>query len=41
VSGVTGTNVKAKETSFEVEGKFKPGDVVKALLDAGFYVQVK
>jgi len=41
VSGVTGTNVKAKETSFEVEGKFKPDDVVKALLDAGFYVQVK
>jgi copper chaperone CopZ len=41
VSGVSGTNVKAKETSFAVEGKFKPGEVVKALLDAGFYVQVK
>jgi copper chaperone CopZ len=41
VSGVTGTNVKARETSFAVEGNFKPGDVVKALIDAGFYVQVK
>ena len=41
VSGVSGTNVKAKDTSFAVEGKFKPGEVVKALLDAGFYVQVK
>ena len=41
VSGVTGTDVKAKETSFAIEGNFKPGDVVKALLDAGFYVQVK
>jgi mercuric ion binding protein len=41
VSGVTGTDVKARETSFAVEGNFKPGDVVKALLDAGFYVQVK
>jgi mercuric ion binding protein len=41
VSGVSGTSVKAKETSFAVEGNFKPGEVVKALLDAGFYVQVK
>ena len=41
VSGVTGTNVKAKEESFAIEGKFKPADVVKALLDAGFYVEVK
>jgi copper chaperone CopZ len=41
VSGVSGTNVKAKETAFAVEGNFKPGEVVKALLDAGFYVQVK
>jgi mercuric ion binding protein len=41
VSGVSGTNIKAKDTTFAVEGKFKPGDVVKALLDAGFYVQVK
>ena len=41
VSGVTGTSIKAKDTTFAVEGKFQPGDVVKALLDAGFYVQVK
>jgi len=41
VSGVSGTNVKARETGFAVEGNFKPGEVVKALLDAGFYVQVK
>jgi len=41
VSGVTGTDVKAKDTGFAVEGNFKPGEVVKALLDAGFYVQVK
>jgi copper chaperone CopZ len=41
VNGVTGTNVVAKNTEFAVEGNFKPGEVVKALLDAGFYVQVK
>jgi periplasmic mercuric ion binding protein len=41
VSGVTGTNIKNRDTTFAVEGKFKPADVVKALLDAGFYVQVK
>jgi periplasmic mercuric ion binding protein len=41
VTGVSGTNVKARESSFIVEGNFKPGEVVKALLDAGFYVQVK
>jgi len=41
VSGVTGTSVKAKETAFVVEGKFKPEDLVKALLDAGFYVKIK
>ena len=41
VSGVSGTGIKAKDTTFAVEGKFKPGEVVKALLDAGFYVQVK
>jgi periplasmic mercuric ion binding protein len=41
VSGVSGTNIKNKDTTFAVEGKFKPGEVVKALLDAGFYVQVK
>jgi mercuric ion binding protein len=41
VSGVTGTSVKNKETAFAIEGKFKPAEVVKALLDAGFYVEVK
>lgn len=41
VSGVTGTDVKAKEQSFAIEGKFKPADVVKALLAAGFYLEVK
>jgi copper chaperone CopZ len=41
VSGVTGTNIKNKDTTFAVEGKFKSSDVVKALLDAGFYAQVK
>ena len=41
VSGVSGTNIKNKDTTFTVEGKFKPGEVVNALLDAGFYAQVK
>jgi periplasmic mercuric ion binding protein len=41
VSGVNGTNIKNRDTTFTVEGKFKPNDVVQALLDAGFYVQVK
>ena len=41
VSGVSGTNIKNKDTAFAVEGKFKPADVVQALLDAGFYVEVK
>lgn len=40
-SGVSGTNIKSRDTAFAVEGKFKPSDVVQALLDAGFYVQVK
>src|SRR5262245_43286291 len=41
VSGVTGTSIKPRETTFTVEGKFKANDVVKSLLDKGFYVQVK
>jgi copper chaperone CopZ len=41
VDGVTGTNIKARETTFAVEGKFKTSEVVKSLLDKGFYVQVK
>lgn len=41
VQGVSVTNIKNKDTAFAVEGNFKPGELVKALLDAGFYVQVK
>jgi periplasmic mercuric ion binding protein len=41
VNGVTGTDIAARKTEFAVEGNFKPSDIVKALLDAGFYVQVK
>jgi copper chaperone CopZ len=41
VSGVSGTNIKNRDTTFAVEGNFKPSEVVKALTDAGFYVQVK
>src|SRR4051812_15550958 len=32
VNGVTGTNIKNKDTTFVVEGKFKSSDVLKALL---------
>ena len=41
VSGVTGTDIKSKDTTFTIEGKFKPSEVVDALLKAGFYAQVK
>jgi copper chaperone CopZ len=41
VEGVTANTVKPKEQGFVVEGKFKPVDLVQALLDAGFYVQIK
>src|SRR5262245_17020655 len=41
VSGVTGTDVKNKDTTFTVEGKFRPAEVVNALLKAGFNAQVK
>lgn len=41
VGGVSGTNIKNRDTTFAVEGKFKPTDVIQALLDAGFYAQVK
>jgi copper chaperone CopZ len=41
VEGVTANTVKPREEAFVVEGKFKPADLVKALLDAGFYVQLK
>jgi copper chaperone CopZ len=41
VNGVTTTSVKNKDTSFTVEGKFKPGELIDALLKAGFYAQAK
>jgi copper chaperone CopZ len=41
VEGVKADTVKAKQEAFVVEGNFKPADVVKALLDAGFYVKIK
>ena len=41
VNGVSGTSIKPRETTFAVEGKFKASEVVKSLLDKGFYVQVK
>lgn len=41
VPGVTSDNVTAKKDSFVVEGDFEAGAVVKSLLDAGFYVQLK
>jgi mercuric ion binding protein len=41
VAGVSGDTVKPKEPGFEVTGDFDAADVVKALNDAGFHVQVK
>jgi copper chaperone CopZ len=41
VKGVTSDNVTAKKDAFVVEGDFEPADVVKSLLDAGFYVELK
>jgi periplasmic mercuric ion binding protein len=41
VEGVKSNTVKAREGSFAVEGEFKPGDLVDALLKSGFYCQVK
>jgi len=41
VAGVQANTAKAKEESFVVEGKFKPTELVDALLKAGFYVQLK
>ena len=40
VAGVTGNTIKAKETSFDVEGDFEIAALVKALNDAGFHVSV-
>jgi copper chaperone CopZ len=41
VKGVEANTVKARETSFVVEGDFKAAEVVEALLNAGFHCQVK
>lgn len=41
VNGVSGDTVKAKEADFEVTGDFDAAEVVKALNDAGFHVQIK
>jgi periplasmic mercuric ion binding protein len=41
VPGVTGTTAQAKKSAFAVNGDFSAADVVKALNDAGFHVQVK
>ncbi|MDX1944487.1 MAG: hypothetical protein SFU86_03700 [Pirellulaceae bacterium] len=41
VDGVVADTVKPKAESFVVEGNFDLAAVVKGLLDAGFYVQVK
>jgi copper chaperone CopZ len=41
VSGVTSETAKPKGESFEVTGDFEPGDLVRALHQAGFHVKVK
>ena len=41
VDGVTANNVKAKQDTFVIEGKFSAEKAIKALLDAGFCAQVK
>ena len=41
VDGVSGDTVKPKTADFEVSGDFSAVDVVKALNDAGFHVQVR
>ena len=41
VTGVTGDNVKARESTFEVTGEFNAEDVIKALNAAGYHVKVK
>jgi copper chaperone CopZ len=41
VPGVQGDTVTAKKDSFVVEGDFEPAAVVEALLNDGFYVQLK
>jgi mercuric ion binding protein len=41
VKGVTSDTSAAKKDEFTVEGDFSASDLVQALLDAGFHVQVK
>jgi copper chaperone CopZ len=41
VKGVEANTVKARETSFVVEGDFNAAEVVEALLNSGFHCQVK
>jgi periplasmic mercuric ion binding protein len=41
VKGVTSNTVEPKKSSFTVEGDFDPADVVKELLESGFYPTVK
>jgi periplasmic mercuric ion binding protein len=41
VPGVKSNTVESKKTSFVVEGDFSADDVVKALMKAGFYPEIK
>ena len=41
VKGVKSSTLANKKTSFVVEGDFAPSDVVKALVKAGFYPELK
>ena len=41
VKGVTTKTVEPKKSSFVIEGDFAPADVVKELLDSGFYPTLK
>ena len=41
VDGVKSNTIEPKKVSFVVEGDFVAADVVKAIQDAGFYVQLK
>ena len=41
VKGVKGSTLANKKTSFVIEGDFAPSDVVKALVKAGFYPELK
>ncbi len=41
VEGVQADTVKAKQTSFVVEGEFKAAEVIEAVFNAGFHCDVK